>query len=102
MTPEQRASLIAPLVMRKAVALQLEEQASELLKEVFHTKALGFETVPDRRLSGMRQSMESMSMRQLLSMALIGDGDAEGSQFIKGHIDQMRLAMKDSFKFLSQ
>jgi len=102
MTPEQRGSLIAPLVMRKAAALQLEEQASELLKDVVHTNALGFTIVADKRLSGMKQSMENMSMRQLLSMALNGDGDAEGSQFARGHIDQMRLAIKDHFRFLKQ
>jgi len=102
MTPEQRASLIAPLIMRKAVGMQLEEQASKMLKEMLHTNALGFTTVSKNGLAGIRKSMETMSMRQLLLMALSGDDDAEGLQIITKHIDHMRLAMKDSCRSSNQ
>jgi len=102
MTSEQRASLIVPLVARKAAALQLQEQVSELLMEEFKTNALGFATLPENWPSGVMQSMEKMSMRQLLSMAVTGDARANGLQTIKDHIDQMRLVMKDSFRFLEQ
>jgi len=102
MTLEQRASLIAPLVMRKAAAMQVQEQASKLLKEMFPTTALGSTTVSKKELSGISKSTEKMNMRQLLLMALSGDDDAERLQIITKHIDQMRLAMKDSRRFSNQ
>jgi len=104
MTTEQKLSLIAPLFMRRAAALKLQEQASKLLQELANTSDLTLAGLPEHKIAGLRSSIEKLGMRQLLSIALIGDEKAEGprGQIMREHVEQMRMAMKDSFKFLGQ
>jgi len=58
LTPEQRFFFIAPIVLCKAVALELQEQACEMLKELAPTSASRFEGVPKNMLPAIKSTKE--------------------------------------------
>jgi len=104
MTTEQKVSLIAPLFRHKAAALKLQEQASKLLQDLAKPGDLALAGLPEHKIAGLRSSIEKMSMRQLLSVVLTGDDKAEGPQvqIVREQVEQMRMVIKDTFKFLGK
>jgi len=96
LTQEQRASFIAPLILRKAVEFGISQQAVELLKDLAPTSPGAIEEVPESRLAAIKSTMEKMNLRQLLSMILYGNDTTQDLQgeVIRKHVKQMRICMK--------
>jgi len=96
LTPEQRASLIAPIILRKAVELNLHQQVLELLEELAFTSPSQLEKIREDRLAAIKSTLEKMNMRQLLSIILSGGDTSQDlrGDVIRKHIQRMRICMK--------
>jgi len=98
MAHAQRAALIVSIVESKAAAIGLGKEVSELLQELVSTCPSYSKVIRKVRFSRVVPTMENMSLRQLLSMAMACEieGQSVFSETIKKHMEQMRASIKHS------